>query len=138
MSAPDTALADFRTAYEAMLQAAECVHAAVEAEAGLGGGAPPEIRVIQRLVAAHFGYGVKMLLAKNRTAPVVTARHSAIWLCRALTGCDLNVIGAAFGGRHHTSVSWSSASVEERMTVDLKFAAEIGALHAAAKLALKK
>ena len=54
--------------------------------------------------ANEFGVEPRALLARDRRAPVATARQVAMFLARELTGHSLPEIGRGMGGRSHTTV----------------------------------
>lgn len=59
---------------------------------------------IQRTVARAFDVEVEDLRGVKRQKDLVTARHTAIYLCRELTNCSLQAIGKAFGDRDHATI----------------------------------
>ena len=71
------------------------------------------IELIQKEVAAFFGISVQDLCSKKRTKGVVRPRQIAIYLCRIFTDESLLQIGRGFGGRDHSTVLHSVATVED-------------------------
>ncbi|NSX00978.1 chromosomal replication initiator protein DnaA [bacterium] len=71
------------------------------------------IELIQKEVAAFFGISVQDLCSKKRTKGVVRPRQIAIYLCRIFTDESLLQIGRGFGGRDHSTVLHSIATVED-------------------------
>ncbi len=71
------------------------------------------IDLIQKEVAAFFGISVQDLCSKKRTRGVVRPRQIAIYLCRIFTDESLLQIGRGFGGRDHSTVLHSVATVED-------------------------
>ena len=67
-------------------------------------GRGPGIDEIKKRVAAYYGIQPAMLDTRRRTRTVVRPRQMAMALARELTPCSLPEIGAAFGGRDHTTV----------------------------------
>jgi chromosomal replication initiator protein len=59
---------------------------------------------IQRTTAIVLGVSQDSLLAHDRRPPLVFARQIAMYLARELTDATLPAIGAAFGGRNHSTV----------------------------------
>ena len=57
--------------------------------------------------------GVQDLCSKKRTKGVVRPRQIAIYLCRIYTDESLLQIGRGFGGRDHSTVLHSVATVED-------------------------
>jgi chromosomal replication initiator protein len=73
---------------------------------------------IQSVVARRFDVGVEQLTSSSRAAAVNWPRQLAIALSRDLTGQSLPAIGAAFGGRNHTTVMHACKRVSERCKTD--------------------
>jgi len=71
------------------------------------------IDLIQKEVAGFFGISVQDLCSKKRTKGVVRPRQIAIYLCRIYTDESLLQIGRGFGGRDHSTVLHSVATVED-------------------------
>ena len=90
--------------------------------------APPSIPGIQETVARHFGVDVAALLSTNRSPAVAWPRHVAMHLARVLTNESLPAIGAAFGGRSHTTVLHACRRTRERIEDDRTAAADVDKL----------
>ncbi|HUV05623.1 MAG TPA: chromosomal replication initiator protein DnaA [Armatimonadota bacterium] len=88
---------------------------------------------IQRAVARAFGVDAHDLQSESRRRDLVTPRHVAMYLSRALTACSLAAIGKVFGGRDHATVLHACRRIEallgkdpslrstvEQLTQDLK------------------
>ena len=88
----------------------------------------PSIPAIQEAVAAHFGIEVASLLAAGRAASVAWPRHVAMHLARELTAESLPAIGAAFGGRSHTTVLHACRRAKDRVATDPVAAADVDKL----------
>ena len=73
---------------------------------------------IQREVSQEFGITVEGLKSKKRTRTLTEPRQVAMFLCRRLTDLPLVEIGAAFGGRDHTTVIHACEKVESDMALD--------------------
>lgn len=73
---------------------------------------------VKRAVAQAFGLEVEDLQSQRRTQELVAARHVAMYLARELTNHSLQAIGAAFGGRNHTSVLHAHARIRELLEND--------------------
>jgi chromosomal replication initiator protein len=76
------------------------------------------METILAAVAQQFGTNVETLRSERRDKAAVTARHAAMYLCREITGSGLAQIGAALGGRDHTTVQRGIARVERLLGVD--------------------
>jgi chromosomal replication initiator protein len=83
-----------------------------------GRAAPLSIADIQSVVARQFDVGVDQLTSSSRAAAVNWPRQLAISLARDLTGQSLPAIGAAFGGRNHTTIMHACKRVSERCKTD--------------------
>jgi chromosomal replication initiator protein len=68
---------------------------------------------IQKTAADYFGVKVTDLLSKRRTRSVARPRQVAMALAKELTNHSLPEIGAAFGGRDHTTVLHACRKVAE-------------------------
>ena len=91
----------------------------------------PTIAAIQRHVAAHCGLAVSDLTSTRKERRVTRARHIAMWLARALTHHGATTIGAAFGGRDHSTVAAAWRGLAARMAADAGLKAEVEALRVA-------
>ena len=76
---------------------------------------PVTIEMVQNEVARQFGLHVNDLRGNRRTQDVAYARHIAMHLSRELTEASLPMIGAKFGGRHHTTVMHAVDKVERQL-----------------------
>jgi len=81
-------------------------------------------RIIRTAARSH-GLPAASLAGSGRCRGVVQARNLAMYLARHLTGSSFGTIGAAFGGRDHTTVMRGVRAVETRMTTDATFAADV-------------
>lgn len=86
-------------------------------EAAALDGAPEGLTVsaIQIAVAKEWGTTVDGLRSKTRTKALTVPRQIAMYLTRDLLGIQLVEIGAAFGGRDHSTVIHSLDKVGEMM-----------------------
>ena len=74
------------------------------------------VDTIQQAVAKEWGVTTEGLRSKTRTKALTAPRQVAMYLMRELLGLQLVEIGAAFGGRDHSTVIHSL----ERVTATLK------------------
>lgn len=74
---------------------------------------PPD--VILEESARYFGLSVQDLMSPNRSRPLTTARHVAMYLMRECSGQSLVKIGETFGGRDHTTARHGILKVERDM-----------------------
>ena len=89
-----------------------------------------DVAGIVKRVAAAFGIGVKELLGPSRLRRVMVPRQVAMYLARELCGLSLPRLGAAFGGRDHTTVVLSCQKVREELKTDERLAGVIRQLRA--------
>ncbi len=87
--------------------------------------AVPSIPAIQDAVARHFAVGKDALLSGSRAASVAWPRQVAMHLARELTPESLPAIGAAFGGRSHTTVLHACRRTRERLATDPDAAVDV-------------
>jgi chromosomal replication initiator protein len=86
-----------------------------------GSDAPPQgltVAVIQQAVAKEWGITVDGLRSKTRTKTLTVPRQIAMYLARELLSLQLVEIGAAFGGRDHSTVIHSLEKVTEMLAAD--------------------
>ena len=83
---------------------------------------------IQQAVAKEWGVTTEGLRSKTRTKALTAPRQAAMYLMRELLGLQLVEIGAAFGGRDHSTVIHSLERVSGMLREDPSFAQRIGRL----------
>ncbi|MEE2701508.1 MAG: chromosomal replication initiator protein DnaA [Thermodesulfobacteriota bacterium] len=71
------------------------------------------VELIQKEVASFYGTTVQDMCSKKRTRGVVRPRQVAIYLSRVFTDDSLLEIGRKFGGRDHSTVLHSIATIED-------------------------
>jgi len=103
---------------------------AMEASGGSGGPAL-NTYAIQQAVAKEWGVTTEGLRSKTRTKNLTVPRQVAMHLMRELLGMQLVEIGAAFGGRDHSTVIHSIERVAAMMTEDPSFAQRVGKVQVA-------
>ncbi len=74
---------------------------------------PPQL--ILEESARYFGLSVDDLTSPNRSKPLTTARHVAMYLMRECSGQSLVKIGETFGGRDHTTARHGILKIERDM-----------------------
>jgi chromosomal replication initiator protein len=74
---------------------------------------PPQL--ILEESARYFGLSVDDLVSPNRSRPLTTARHVAMYLMRECSGQSLVKIGETFGGRDHTTARHGILKIERDM-----------------------
>jgi len=85
---------------------------------------------IQQAVAKDWGVTTDGLRSKTRTKALTTPRQVAMFLMRELLGLQLVEIGAAFGGRDHSTVIHSLERVTVMMREEPSFAHRVARLRA--------
>jgi hypothetical protein len=102
------------------------VVAALPVPACLAAGEPVwSVPRVIRGTAKHHGLAADRLTGHGRQRSVVAARCLAMYLARRLTGLSLEAIGAAFGGREHTTVMRGVRGVESRIAADAAFSNDV-------------
>ncbi|MEW6562180.1 MAG: chromosomal replication initiator protein DnaA [Pseudomonadota bacterium] len=86
------------------------------------------IENIQKTVADYYRIKPIDLLSKKRTRAIARPRQIAMSLARELTQLSLPEIGAAFGGRDHTTVLHACKTVEELKNLEQAIGADFNAL----------
>jgi chromosomal replication initiator protein len=76
------------------------------------------LRQIASVTARSFSLRLSDLRGPSRHRPTPTARALAMYLARNLTTDSLKQIGQYFGGRDHTTVSYSCRKTEERLRTE--------------------
>jgi chromosomal replication initiator protein len=76
------------------------------------------IESIQRKVAERYNCRFADMMSKKRTKQVAFPRQVAMFLARELTEHSLSEIGAAFGGKDHTTIIHAYDKIEELVSTD--------------------
>lgn len=87
--------------------------------------AKTDVARIVKQVAGEFGIAPKELLGSSRLRRVLVPRHVAMYLARELTGLSLPQLGAAFGGRDHTTVLHAWRKIEADAVADATLAGRV-------------
>jgi chromosomal replication initiator protein len=97
-----------------------------------GGSSTPGLNTetIQQVVAREWGVTPEGLRSKTRTKALTTPRQVAMYLMRELLGLQLVEIGAAFGGRDHSTVIHSLDRAAGMLREDPSFALRVAKLRA--------
>lgn len=75
-------------------------------------------QIIIDVVSSYYDLTVDELVGKGRAKRYVQARQIAMYLCRELTDLSLPKLGAAFGGRDHTTVMHAERRIRKQLTED--------------------
>ncbi len=76
------------------------------------------VEMVQKQVAEFYNLSLNELKNKSRHKNIVIPRQIAMYLARKLTKHSLPEIGAAFGGKDHTTIMHSVKKVEEVLLKD--------------------
>jgi chromosomal replication initiator protein len=90
----------------------------------------PTLAEVQAVVGERFGVTRDELLSATRTGRIAWPRQVAMFLAREETGASLPAIGAAFGGRNHTTVLHALRRVAQRTAEDAEAREAVHALTA--------
>jgi chromosomal replication initiator protein len=83
---------------------------------------------IQRVVAERYNCRFSDMKSKKRTKQIAFPRQIAMFLSRELTSHSLAEIGAAFGGKDHTTIIHAYEKIEDLLTTDITLLAEVNGL----------
>ncbi len=86
------------------------------------------IENIQKTVAEYFHMRASELVSGKRSRTVARPRQLAMALAKELTNHSLPEIGAAFGGRDHTTVLYATRKVQELRNADQRVEEDYGNL----------
>lgn len=90
----------------------------VEQYYGAGTLAKPSVGQIIDTVSRHFKVPTDDITGPSRKAPIVHARHVAVYLSREITGDSWKHLASMFGDRDHTSMMHGYQKVNELMHYD--------------------
>lgn len=76
------------------------------------------IDMIQKEVAGFYDLSVSDLKSKRRSRNIIIPRQICMYIARKITNLSLPEIGAAFGGRDHTTVLHSFKKIENSIPKD--------------------
>ncbi len=76
--------------------------------------------LIMERVASFYDLSLDQLTGPSRKQPLARSRQIAMYLCRDLTDLSLPKIGAAFGGRDHSTVLHAVERVKSLMQSDIE------------------
>lgn len=93
-----------------------------------GTGLKPSFTQIVSAVSKHFKIPVEEIRGIRRQAPIVHARHVAVFLTREITGDSWKHIGTLFGDRDHTSMIHGYQKIHELMLRDREVRGDVKAL----------
>ena len=73
---------------------------------------------IVKFVARHYGLKVGEIKSRNNSRQIAFPRQVAMYLCKHLTDLSYPEIGKLFNDKHHSTVMYSVARIEEMRTTD--------------------
>jgi chromosomal replication initiator protein len=79
------------------------------------------IDFIKNTVSEYLHIPAEKLSGKSRKRNIVIARQLSMFLTKSLTSKSLKSIGAAFGGRDHSTVIHSCKAIQDAMDTDQEF-----------------
>lgn len=85
----------------------------------------PGIEQIVGAVGKHFKVSTDEIKGVSRKAPIVHARHIAVFITREITGDSWKHIGGLFGDRDHTSMMHGYQKISEMMRIDKDLRAQV-------------
>lgn len=81
---------------------------------------PVTVEQVQRAVAEHFDVRIADLCGRSKQRQFVQPRQIAMYLCKQMiTSMSLSDVGAAFGGKDHTTVLYACDIVNKKIKSDL-------------------
>jgi chromosomal replication initiator protein len=86
------------------------------------------VEAIQRVVAERYNVKYSDMKSRKRTKQIAFPRQIAMYLSRELTAHSLSEIGAAFGGKDHTTIIHAYEKIEDLLTTDITLLAEVNSL----------
>jgi chromosomal replication initiator protein len=86
---------------------------------------PVSAETIIDVTASTYGFASVELIGPSRKQPLALYRQIAMYLCRDLTDLSLPKIGAAFGGRDHTTVIHAVDKIKKLIQSDKKVFDEV-------------
>jgi chromosomal replication initiator protein len=89
---------------------------------------PITIPQIQEVISKFFNVKISDLQSKKRVKSISVPRQIGIYLARSLTSLSLEEIGAAFGGKDHSTVMYAVEKIKQRAHKDRQFTATLNQL----------
>ncbi len=83
---------------------------------------------IQRVVAERYNCRFSDMKSKKRTKQIAFPRQIAMYISRELTSHSLSEIGAAFGGKDHTTIIHAYEKIEDLLITDITLLSEVNSL----------
>jgi hypothetical protein len=90
------------------------------------------VRTIIYAAAQHAGLQPLQIISHRHRAPLVRARHIAMFLAYDMTSMSFPAIGSQFDDRDHTTILHAVKKIERLIPTDCKLAADVEAVRAIA------
>ncbi|MBS1704580.1 MAG: chromosomal replication initiator protein DnaA [Armatimonadetes bacterium] len=90
--------------------------------------AKPGVDQIVSAVGKYFKIPVDDIRGASRKAPIIVARHVAVYITREITGDSWKHIGNQFGDRDHTSMMHAYQKISQEMARDKDFSSTVKSL----------
>jgi hypothetical protein len=90
------------------------------------------VRTIIHAAAQHAGLQPLQIVSHRHRAPLVRARHIAMFLAYDMTSMSFPAIGSQFDDRDHTTILHAVKKIERLIPTDCKLAADVEAVRALA------
>jgi chromosomal replication initiator protein len=87
---------------------------------GFGVPEPPQLTIenIKKIVCEYYNISPSLVESKSRKHEIALPRQMSIYLSKMLTQSSLKAIGAAYGGRDHSTVLHSCQTIENYISTD--------------------
>jgi len=86
------------------------------------------VREIATAVATFYGVSMMDIISQRRAPKVVLPRQVVMFLARELTPKSFSDIGAALGGRDHSTIQHGAGVIDKKMKANAALAGEIYAI----------
>ena len=74
-----------------------------------------------KFVARHYGLKVSEIKSSSNSRQIVFPRQVAMYLCKQLTELSYPEIGKLFNDKHHSTVMYSVAQIDQLRSTDADF-----------------
>ena len=88
---------------------------------------PREItpQTIIEIVCEHFSVTLDQMTGKSRSNDISRPRQIAMYLCKTMTECSLEVIGSFLGGRNHSTIIHGVQKIADEYEIDQDLKSQI-------------
>ena len=95
---------------------------------------PLTVDDIMETVCKHYGVSQQQVFSRSRKRDLVLVRQISMYLAQKYTKMPASRIGQLIGGRDHSTVLYSCASIEKQLKVDKAFQEEMNSIEHSFKL----